>query len=131
MVASTSAVTPLPPPTTTPQSSTSCHGCVISGVSATPRATIASAVPTVRARPNRSITAAANGPTSPYNRMLTATAKLTTDRDQPNSASNGTISTPGAERMPAATSSTTKVHPATVQAGCRRFMGRSSLTDSH
>ena len=124
MEASTSAVTPLPLPTTTPHSSTSCHGSHIKGVSATPDDTITSATAMVRRRPNRSMIAAANGPARPYSRMLTATAKLMVARDQPNSASNGTISTPGTERMPAATSSTRKVQAATVQAGwMRRVMG--------
>ena len=45
--------------------------------------------------------AAANGPTAPYSSRLTPIAKEIVARDQPNSASNGTISTPGAALTPA------------------------------
>ena len=38
------------------------------------------------------------------------------EADQPNSASSGTISTPGVARMPAPTSSTRKVTATTTQA---------------
>src|SRR5437660_5159143 len=46
-------------------------------------------------------------------------------RDQPNSRSKGTMSTPAVARMAAATSSTTKVAPATRQAGWMRRIGPS------
>ena len=62
---STRAVAPLPVPTTTPHSKISCQDRVISGVRATPYAMQPSAMSIVRRSPNRSITAAANGPMRP------------------------------------------------------------------
>ncbi len=58
-------MTPVPSPTTTPHSNTSCHAWRIAGDSATAAAVTASASVIVRRTPKRSITAAANGPTSP------------------------------------------------------------------
>jgi hypothetical protein len=62
---STMAVTPVPEPTTTPQSRINCHDSRISGVSATPVAITASAQHMVRRIPKRSMIAAANGPIMP------------------------------------------------------------------
>ena len=104
---------PVPVPTTTPHSSTSCQGAVISGVKATPDATSTSDITMVVRTPRRSMKAAANGPISPYRIRLIATANEMVARDQPNSCSTGTIRMLGMERMPAATSSVTKVIPAT------------------
>ncbi len=100
---------PEPVPTTKPQSSRSCHGRVISAVSATPTVSRSSAADTVRRRPKRSMIAAANGPIMPYRKMFTATAPLIVASDQPNSRSSGMISTPGVARTPAAISSTRNV----------------------
>ena len=62
---STIAVVPVPRPTRIPQVSTSCQLERIWEVSATPAQISASETSTVRRIPNRSISAAANGPTSP------------------------------------------------------------------
>ena len=107
---------PQPSPTTTPHSSTSCHVSDISGVSATPVAVAVSDSVTVRRTPNRSISAAANGPIAPYSSTLTPTANEIVARDQWNSCSSGTISTPGAARTPAVSTTMTKVIAATIQA---------------
>ena len=61
------------------------------------------------------MTDAANGPMRPKSAMLIATAPEITVRFQPNSASSGTIRMPGVARMPAVTSSTRNVTPATIQ----------------
>ena len=45
-----------------------------------------------------------------------AAAKLMSWRDQPKAASQGTISTPGVERSPAAASSATKMMATTAKA---------------
>ena len=59
--------------------------------------------PTVTARrPNRSISAAANGPVSPNRIRLIDTATEITARFQPNSFWSGTIRTLGVARKPAA-----------------------------
>ena len=68
-----------------------------------------------RRSPKRSITAAANGAMDPYISRLRATADEIVARDQWNSSSRGTISTLGAERTPAPTSSTTNATPTTIQ----------------
>ncbi len=112
----TSATTPLPVPTTTPQSSMSCHGRVMKTVNPTPAARKQSAAASVRRTPTRSMTAAANGPISPYRTRLIDTAPAIVARDHPNASSSGTMSTPGVARMAAATSSVTKVTAATIQA---------------
>jgi hypothetical protein len=66
-------------------------------------AMIASAHIVVRRTPNRTISAAANGPTRPYNRMPTAAANEIEARSQPKAASIGNINTPGVARTPALT----------------------------
>ena len=76
--------------------------------------------------PNRSISAAANGAVRPYRIRLTPTATDSSPRDQPNSSCSGTISTPGADRNPAAPINAMSETPATIQAGCSRR--RASLT---
>ena len=62
VAASTSARAPVPIPTTTPQSRTSCQGARITVVSATPTVTAESDRSVTRRTPTRSISAAANGP---------------------------------------------------------------------
>jgi len=62
---STIAVVPVPSPTRIPQLTTSCQLERICEVSATPAQIRARETSTVRRMPNRSIKAAANGPTSP------------------------------------------------------------------
>ena len=106
---------PLPPPTTKPQSTMSCHGAVMIVVKAKPLAMMTSASSTLARTPMRSISAAPNGPVTPYINRLIETASEMVARLQPKSFSIGTISTPGAARNPAATSSTKKVRPATTQ----------------
>lgn len=54
----------------------------------------------------------------PYSSKLTASANEITDRLHPNSCSNGTISTPGVERIPAPTNKTKNVTPATIIPAC-------------
>ena len=61
----TSAIDPVPSPTSTPQQATSCQLRVISVVSAEPAAMTTSAQITTRRMPKRSISAAANGAISP------------------------------------------------------------------
>ena len=66
--------------------------------------------------PKRSISAAAKGPITPYNSRLTPTANEIVARDHWNSCSSGTISTPGAARTPAVSTTIAKVTAATIQA---------------
>src|SRR5579875_76888 len=99
---SATAVMPVPPPTTTPQSSTSCHGAVISVVKATPAATVARAMIMVSRAPRYSTRAAAKGPMRPKRIRLIETAREMVAAVQPNSCSRGTISTPGVARVAAA-----------------------------
>ena len=60
-----SAIDPVPTPTSTPQRRTSCQAAVMKTVSPLPAATSRSATVTTRRIPNRSISAAAKGETSP------------------------------------------------------------------
>jgi hypothetical protein len=107
---------PDPDPTTRPQSRTICHGAVIRLVAAVPIARISSAPQTERRRPNRSMIATANGPIIPYRKILSAMPTPIVAAVQPNSRSQGTISTLGVARTPAPTSRTRKVTATTVQA---------------
>src|SRR4051794_6819334 len=54
--------------------------------------------------------------------MLTATAVEIVETDQPNSARNGSMRTPGTARKAAAPTSARKVTPATHQAGWSRVV---------
>ena len=75
-----------------------------------------SAPATTGRMPQRSIIAAANGPTNPNRTRLIDTASEMVARDQPNSPSSGTIKTAGVERMPDAASRVMKVTAKTIQA---------------
>jgi hypothetical protein len=94
IAASTIDVTPVPVPTSTPHSSVSCHCACIWVVSATDadQATAARITP---AKPQRSITDAANGPMQAEERDVDGERREMTARLQPNSRSSETISTPG------------------------------------
>ena len=120
MAANTSAIDPVPSPISTPHSRTSCQLLVTPTLRPLPAA-ISSRATLVTARtPNRSMRAAANGAVSPNSTRLTPTASETRPRDQPNSSSSGTMSTPGAARKPAAHKRATKATPAATHAGCSR-----------
>ena len=82
---------------------------LIAEVRRTLTAVVASARVIVRRAPQRSITAAAKGPIAPKTRRLIPRAKEIVARDQWNSSSSGTISTPGVARTPAETTTTAKV----------------------
>jgi len=66
--------------------------------------------------PNRSIRPPDSGAPRPKARMLTAIASEMLARSQPNSASSGRMSTPGAARTPAAASRTRNVTSTMSQA---------------
>src|SRR6478735_2658716 len=78
-------IEPVPTPTSTPHSSTSCQLAVIVTLSADPVAISSIAAVSTGRTPSRSIRAAANGAVSPNNVMLTDIASPTTPCDQPNS----------------------------------------------
>ncbi len=94
------AIDPVPSPTMTPHSMTSCHDAVMNTVSPLPAATMSSAIVTTRRTPKRSINAAANGAVIPNRARLTDSAAEIVPIDQPNSARSGSIITlgRGAER---------------------------------
>src|ERR1700730_10175551 len=108
-------MTPQPVPTTTPHSSTSCQDWRIIGVSATPTAVSDNANAIVRQTSKTCIAVAAKEPIRPVSRMLAPTAKEIVARDQGNSFSSGTNSTPGAARIPAEASNAAKVTATTTQ----------------
>ena len=116
IAASTIDVTPVPAPTSTPHSSISCHSACMRVEAATEAASSSSAPSTTRRSPQRSITAAANGPINPKSAMLTATAAEMTARLQPNSPSSGTMNRPGVARTPAVISRITNVTAAITHA---------------
>ncbi len=115
VAASTLAIEPVPSPTTTPHSTTSCQDAVMRTVSPEPVDTSTRASSTTRRTPNRCMAAAANGPVSPNRTRLTLTARLTASRLNPSSCS-GTSRTPGVERKPLAASRVRNATPATTQA---------------
>ena len=123
VAANTRAIDPVPSPISTPQVSISCHPCETKMVNPLPAATKTRAALVMVRMPNRSMSAAANGAISPYKIRLRLTALDISERDQPNSASIGTINTPGAERNPAAPSRATNATAATHHAGWIRVRG--------
>jgi len=94
----------------------SCQGWLIAGVSATLMPVVASARVIVQRAPKRSIAAAAKGPIAPKSRRLTPRAREIVARDQWNSSSSGTISTPGVARVPAVMSASANVTATMTQA---------------
>jgi hypothetical protein len=116
VAARTEASAPVAMPITTPHSSTSSQVVRIWVVNAAPTAMINSAVTVTRLMPNRTMSAAANGPLNPYSTRLTATAREMDARSHPNSCCSGTMSTDGVERKPAAKIRMKKVTPAMTQA---------------
>ncbi len=121
----TSAIAPVPMPMSRPQSSQSCHGAVITVVRPLATPTTTSELATVRRTPHRSITAAANGAVRPYRTRLRLTAPEVVARDQPNSDSTGSRSTPVEERKAAAATRAPRVTAAMSQARCHLVRGRS------
>jgi hypothetical protein len=73
----------------------------------------------VRRIPIDSISAAANGPTSPYRKMPMAAENERVARSQPKLGCSGIISTPGVARRPDDTSSARNI-TATINRICRR-----------
>ena len=125
VAANTSAIEPVPRPTSTPHRATSCQPAVMTVVSPLPLAMSTSAQLTTRLMPYRSMSAAANGAVSPKSTRLIDTASETVSREKP-SASSGTSSTPGVERNPAAPTRVRKATAATPQARCGRVRRRPS-----
>ncbi len=109
VAASTIAVSPVPTPTTTPHSRTSCHTCFIASDANRPAAIIAIATMITRRTPKRFMKAAANGPNKPNSMMRSASAEEICASLQPNSCSSGTISTPGVPIAAAVTNSVKNV----------------------
>ena len=109
-------IEPVPTPTSTPHSSTSCQLAVMKTLSADPAAMSINAAASTGRTPNRSIRAAANGAVRPNSVMLTDIASPTVPCDQPNSWCSGAIITPGTERNPAAPRIAMKLTAATTQA---------------
>ncbi|MDI2020615.1 hypothetical protein PJL18_01124 [Paenarthrobacter nicotinovorans] len=120
VAAKTSAMDPVPSPMSTPHVSRICHDWFTRTVKAEPRPIRHSANAVTLRMPKRSMRAAAKGAVSPKRTRLMLTANDNTVVDQPNSCCNGTISTPGAARKPAAPTSARKATAATIQAGWRR-----------
>jgi hypothetical protein len=85
IAASTVAIDPVPTPTTTPHSRSSCHGSCMKTVSPDPADTVSSAPTTTRRTPKRSIKPPANGAKRPNSMRLMETAMEIVARDQPNS----------------------------------------------
>ena len=117
-------IDPVPTPTMTPHSMTSCQASLMNTVSPLPAATRVSAIATTRRTPNRSISAAANGENNPKSTRLIETANPMVPWDHPYSSLSGSISTPGTERKAAAPTRVTNVTTATTQAQCRRTLVR-------
>jgi len=116
IAARTVAIDPVPTPTTTPQSKSSCHGWCMKIVRPDPAETVSSAPTTTLRTPKRSIKPPANGAKRPKSIRLMETAIEIVARDQPNSCWSGTIRTAGVDRKPAAASSVNHVTAATTQA---------------
>jgi hypothetical protein len=82
-----------------------------------PNETVVSADITTLRIPNFSISAAANGETSPKRRTFIAIASEISERDQPKASSRGTIRTDGADLKPAVAINVAKVTATANQPG--------------
>jgi hypothetical protein len=116
IAASGTETAPVAEPLTKPQSRKSCHSSVIPTVSSAETAIVASAIPTTRLTPKRSISAAANGAPRPKQSRFSETASPIVSWLQPNSSCSGISSTPVVERNPDASTSARNPTPATTQA---------------
>ena len=112
---STSAVMPLPSPSTTPHSTTRCQSCVTSPAISIPPPTSASATLTTARTPKRSISTAANGPIRPNSAKRSARAEEIWLVDQPNSCASGCSIAPGRPSAADMNSIVRKVSPAITQ----------------
>ncbi len=120
VAANTRAMEPVPRPISSPQVSRICQDWFTKTVNADPSPMRHRASEVTFLMPKRSMRAAANGAVKPNKTRLMLTAKERIVVDQPNSSCNGTMSTPGAARKPAAPTSARKATAATIQAGWRR-----------
>lgn len=112
---STMAIRPVPMPTATPHSRTSCQIWLMNSEAPRPAMMMDNAASTTRRTPNLFIKAAAKGPIKPNSAKRMARAADTSSRRQPNSFSSGLMKTPGAPTAPAVTSMTRNVTPTTTQ----------------
>ena len=115
VAAITIASAPVVSPRKTPRIGCNSQAALTNGRSTMPSAIIARPATMVRRKPKRSMKPAENGPTMPKIISCTAIANEIVARLQPNSSSHGTISTEGAERVPAATSIARKLTATTIQ----------------
>ncbi len=112
---STSAVMPVPRPTTTPQNARRCQTSRIAIVPTMPIEISATAKATTARTPKRLMNAAANGPISPNSSNRTASAKEMSAFAQPNSRCSGSRITPDAPIAPAVASMMRNVMATTTQ----------------
>ena len=95
MAPSTSAVKPVPQPSTNPHSTNSCHSCVTAEASAIALAISVADVTMMRRSPKRPTKMAANGPSRPNRAKRTANTEDSWSVVQPNSLDRGLSMTPG------------------------------------
>jgi hypothetical protein len=93
-----------------------CHSWDMATVRTAPNAIQQSAAAMTLRNPYRAMSAAENGPMNPYRRMFTVDASDTCAADQPKESFRLGMRTPGADRKPAAPTSTNTVAAATTQA---------------
>ena len=105
----TSAVMPVPKPTTTPHSRINCQILVMPSDSSRLAVTIEIEIIATLRRPKRLSSAAANGAISPNSIRRIETAVEISAVVQPNSFCSGRMNTPGAAPAPALTSAVRKV----------------------
>ena len=115
--AKTSAMDPVPRPTTTPHESINCHGLEMKVVKKDPRLTAVRAEITTLRTVKRSIKAAANGAVRPNKSTLMLIAAETVDLDQPKASWSGMINTDGADRYAPLVATVKKATPAAIHAG--------------
>ncbi len=115
MAPRTSAVRPVPAPSSTPQSRNSCHSCVTRVASASDTAMKTEAVTMTRRRPKRVMNIAANGPIRPKSTKRTANTDESCSVLQPNSLLSGGNMAPGRPSAAEVVSMAMKVTAATTQ----------------
>jgi hypothetical protein len=113
---STSAVSPVPQPSTRPHSKNSCQSCVMPVASTIAAAMKPAAVIMMRRKPKRAMKTAANGPSRPNSAKRTANTDDNSSVDQPNSCDSGRNMAPGRPSAAEVVSIAKKVTPAMTHA---------------
>jgi hypothetical protein len=110
------AVRPIPTPVSNPQKRKNSQTVRVNNVPSKPARMIDSAMVTIRRTPNRFISVAVKGPSSPNNARRLPNAEETSEAFQPNSCCRGKSRIPEIPSVPAVITEVAKVTATTIHA---------------